>query len=357
MRELAARGIAARFDARTGWLADFAVDDGGRSIAPLHRAPWVSPEGDATEAMPPGAAPHMERLGGDFFCAPFGGREDGSPLHGWPANAAWRMREGVRESGPDALHAVLGRKVRGAELTKELTLRDGHPFVYQRHAFEGGAGSLAVANHACVSVPDGALISTSPKARWETPPDPLETDPARGRSLLAYPARGRGAAFPTADGGTVDLTTYPWGPRHEDFVAGIEAPGRAFGWTAVVRPASRDAYLSLRDPRALPMTMLWHSNGGRDYAPWNGRHTGCLGVEEGAAGHLLTTADDAPRPGALVLRPDGTAEVRHAIGALAWPTGERVARVTLAGDEVVVTGAAGAERRLPFDAGFLGGGR
>jgi hypothetical protein len=349
MSGIAAAGIRVAFDARTGLLDGFTVTDGGRDVAPLHRAPWVGTD----EGMPPDAAPLMATLGGDFFCAPFAASEGDSPLHGWPANTPWTV---VRE-GDGVLRAVLERPVFGATLVKELSVADGHPFVYQRHVFVGGQGRVTFANHANVSVRGGAHIRTSPKLRWETPMTQQESDPARGRSALVCPAQATDPrAFPGTVG-PVDLTTYPWNPRHEDFVVGIEAKGRRFGWTAVTRKGAGDLYLSLRDPRRIPMTMLWHSNGGRDYAPWSGRHRGCLGVEEGAAEHMLglSTEADLAGPGALTLRPDGIAEVRHVIGAIDWPTEETVADVAPSGDEVVIRGEGGAERRVPVRAGFLTG--
>ena len=345
---VAGSGIRFGFDARTGLLDGFEVEDGGQWVAPLHRAPWVG----TSEAMPADAAPLMATLGGDFFCAPFGTSEDGSPLHGWPANSSWSV---VLTSG-GMLRAVLDRPVMGATLLKELSVADGHPFVYQRHVFVGGEGRVPVANHANVSLRNGGLIRTSAKAAWETPKAPLEPDPARGRSMLRSPARALDPrAFPGQDG-PVDLTRYPWNPRAEDFVSGIEARGHRLGWTAVARPVEGDLYLSLRDARALPMTMLWHSNGGRDYAPWSGRHLGCLGVEEGAAAHMLGLSSEADLsgPGAVALRPDGLAEVRHVIGAIAWPSGEPVAEIRQDGDAVEIRGEGGALRRLPFRPGFLG---
>ena len=70
------------------------------------------------------------------------------------------------------------------------------------------------------------------------------------------------------------------GSGYMGYRVGIEAQGHRLGWTTVTRPEEGDLFLSLRNARRLPMTMLWHSNGGRDYAPWSGRHFGCLGVEE-----------------------------------------------------------------------------
>lgn len=347
MTDISADGIRTGFFAGTGLLDGFTVTDEGHEITPMHRAPWIG----TGETMPPGADPLMERLGGDFFCAPFATSEGDSPLHGWPPNTPWSVVANARST----LRAVLGRTVFGATLVKSLTVHDGHPFIYQRHVFIGGEGRVTAANHANVSLKNGGLIRTSEKRVWETPKSPLEADPARGRSGLTYPAQSADPRrFPGLNG-PVDLTAYPWNPKHEDFVAGLEAPGHALGWTAVTRPSEGDLYLSLRNARRLPMTMLWHSNGGRDYAPWSGRHVGCLGVEEGAAEHMLglSTEADLSGPGALTLTPDGTVEVRHVIGAIHWPTGEAVADIRVGDGAVEITGEKGAARRLPFETGFL----
>lgn len=344
MMQIAANGITLDFDATLGLLERFTVTDGGRDIAPLHIAPWVG----TGEALPPGTPPHLAKLGGDFFCAPFAASDGASPMHGWPPNSAWDV-----DMDGTGLTAVLRRKVQGAELTKQLRLRDGHPFVYQSHAFKGGNGRITAANHANISVLTGAIIRTSPKIVWETPTTPQEADPARGRSALTYPAQAQDPrTFPGIDG-PVDLTQYPWNPAHEDFVMGIEAAGHDLGWTAVTRPAEGDLYLSLRDPAEAPMTMLWHSNGGRDFAPWSGRHTGCLGVEEGAAEHMLGLSVPADLTGPGALRLGGTARIRHVIGAIDWPSGEPVSEVIVQGDGLQITGEGGTARIVPFDAGFL----
>lgn len=332
--KIAAEGITLSFDPTLGIIEGF--DAGG--IAPLHTAPWVG-----REEMPDDADPHLARLGGDFFCAPFGSREGKSPSHGWPPNSAWQAEADLAQ-----ITATLERKVFGATLTKTLTLQDGHPFVYQSHRFEGGKGEVAIANHANVSLPGGGLIQTSAKLWWETPATALEPDPKRGRSVLAYPAKGTATTFPAASG-LVDLTRFPWAPEHEDFVAGLEAPDTTLGWTAVTRLGQGDLFLSLRNADLLPMTMLWHSHGGRDYAPWSGRHRNCLGVEEGAARHMLglSTDENLRGPGALTL--GGNAERRHVIGALPWPSEEAVANITLGTDTLTVNGILGAHATVPFD--------
>jgi len=348
MTSVAAKGIRLEFDAPSGKLASFTVEDEGCQVSPLHQAPWVGTD----EKMPPDAAPLIRTLGGDFFCAPFARSEGGSALHGWPANQPWD----IVALTTDTVRACLRRPVFNATLlVKELSVRDGHPFVYQRHLFIGGEGRVPVANHANVALPHGGLIRTSAKSAWETPGEPQESDPARGRSGLCYPAQAADMnEFPGLEG-PVDLGRYPWHPRHEDFVVGIEAPGHILGWTAVTRPHEKDLFLSLRNSRQLPMTMLWHSNGGRDYAPWSGRHFGCLGVEEGAADHMLglSTEADLAGPGAITLSQTGVVDIRHVIGAISWPSGQAVGDIQTDGNNLVIQGEDGENRRIPFQSEFL----
>lgn len=343
-----ATGIRFAFTPRGGVLHDFAVEDEGTTVAPLHQAPWAEAE------VPADAPLHQRWLKGDFLSAPMGPSPDG--LHGLTANGTWT----VLPSAPGTLRAVLDGAVMGASVVKELSLTDGHPFVYQRHLFIGGMGALPVATHPMISLPNGAKLSFSRKRWWETLAEPPET--TQGRSRLAYPRRSEEPeAFPAADGTMVDLLRYPWGEAHEDVATGVEDPGSRLGWSAVVRPTEGDLILLLKNPRVLPLTILWHSNGGRDHAPWNGRHRGCLGVEDGAALPVLglssrETPDPltaAGQPTLLTLAPEGTVEVRHILGAIRWPSGQAVAGVMLEGDTLTVTGDWGAERTLPIRGGWL----
>jgi hypothetical protein len=337
---LRAQGVSLRFDPACGMLRDFEVDHGGDIIRPMHRVPW------ANETIPSGLPAHLDRMEGDFFCAPFGDGGGAAPvLHGWPANGDWRVIDD--QSGDRHLTAVLMRDVQGARLTKRLRVEDGHPFLYQTHVFEGGEGVLSAGNHAMVSLPHGGLISMSPKSAFETPSTAPEPDGGRGRSALAYPGTTTDAEmFPTNDGGTADLTRYPFRPRHEDFVVATEAAASTLGWTAIARLGTGSLFLSLRDHVLLPMTMLWHSDGGRDYAPWLGRHRACLGVEEGFAPHMLG------RPGGLAL--GARLVIRHAIGAVAWPTEERVAAIVTQSKGLRIRGERGAAMDVSFDSRHVG---
>jgi hypothetical protein len=359
---LEAIGISVEVDVELGNLSRFEVEHDGRHSAPFHRAPW------SDDKQPPEGvegAPHLARISGDFFCAPFAAADvEPAPSHGWTANAPWRLLETrAVEGGGTTATFVLDRPVMGARVLKELTLRDDHPFLYQRHIFEGGAGALPVANHAMVSLPNGGQLSFSPKRWAETPTAPLESDPARGRGVLRYPARSADLQdFPRADGGTVNLTTYPIDEGHEDFAVLVEAPDATFGWAAVVRPNEADMALMLKNPARLPLTMLWFSNGGRFYAPWNGRHRHVLGVEDGCTyslyGHSASIAPNEMNaigiPTSISLDPQGRVDVRHVIGAVPTTPGwGRVRKVRQGDDVLIVTDAAGRTLELPFDTGFL----
>ena len=356
-----ARGIRVGVDLAFGQLARIEIEREGRIVAPFHRAPWVDQDEpvEGTER-----APHLARLSGDFFCAPFGLSDvEPSPPHGWTANAPWSPDGANPFAGGVTARFTLSRTVMGARVVKELTVRDGHPFVYQRHLFEGGDGDVPVASHAMVSLPEGGRVSFSPKRWAETLDTPLEPDPTRGRSVLSYPTRSEDlTALAKADGGVADLTTYPLEEGHEDFATLVEAEGSVLGWTAVARPSSGDLALALKNPAVLPVTMLWYSNGGRFYPPWNGRHRHVLGVEDGRSfsgfGHRASISPNrfntAGIPTALRLDRDGVVEVRHVIGATPTPSGFSTVRdMRIKGSFVEVEDIDGTLLLLPFDGAFL----
>jgi hypothetical protein len=196
-------------------------------------------------------------------------------------------------------------------------------------------------------------LSFSPKRWWETPATPLESDPVRGRSLLACPAKAADPShFPLSAGGEADITRYPFASRHEDFAVGVEADGSELGWTTVAREKEGDLFISLRNPTRLPVTMLWFSNGGRDYAPWNGRHVGCLGVEEGLRG-LNDLPPAAGVPTGLALDPNGTTEVRHIIGCVPWERTGKIASLTKVEDGIEVTPSGDTAAKVHCDLAFL----
>ena len=312
-RELRSDRVSVRLYLQGGFISDLEIDG---IKAPLHCAPWIG------EALPDNTPPMLAHLRGDVFCAPFGAADvdpfDNRP-HGATANRRW-ITVDLRE---DAGHWVLDGTVNGATVHKHIWLEPGEPMVYQEHVFEGGNGCIPVAHHLMLKVNAPIELKFSPYEWIGTPPSPVETDPVMGRSLLEY-----GKTFdkleeaPLSDGGTADLSVYPALDRHEDIVMLLARRDLEKGWVTAVCRDEDWMFFAEKDVATLPGTTLWMSNGGRDYAPWNGRHTGVLGIEECCSyfhlGHKASTTanplSDLGYPTAIKLGTAKPVRIRYAFG-------------------------------------------
>ncbi len=250
---------------------------GRRTIQPFNTAPWTN-KPEAKKLIP-----LLRELRGDFFCAPFGDgpawRGEAHPPHGEPANSTWK----VTSSEPGRLTATLRTRVRPGKITKVIEARDGETNLYQTHLLEGFRGRMCLGHHAMLDFNRNGAghISTSKLRLAQVLPVPFE-NPAQG----GYSSLKEGAWFrrldsvPTADGRKTDLSRYPAREGFEDLVMLHHKDAEDFAWAAVVFPEKKFVWFSLKNPAHLASTVLWHSNGGRHYAPWNGRHRGVLGVED-----------------------------------------------------------------------------
>lgn len=271
-----------------GFIGDMLLD--GKPV-PLHRAPWLGEPLDAT------IPPVLHHLQGDFFCAPFGDADvDPSEQrpHGKTANGKWIPVALDAEKG----HWKLEGTVCGAEVHKYVWLDHDAPLVHQRHRFIGGSGCLPVGHHLMLQTHAPIHLFFSPYDWIATPPQPVETPASGGRSLLAYDRRfERLEAAPLASGEVVDLSRYPQLHDHEDIVMLRSRGDQSYAWSAALCAEEDWAWFALKNPQHLPGTVLWMSNGGRDYAPWNGRHRGVIGIEETCSYfHLGHRASQAPNP-------------------------------------------------------------
>jgi len=361
-------GLRFEFNRNGGNITNLVIERGdGQSVMPLHAAPWTK-----DQSRLPDDIDRVERqLAGDFFCAPFGGHE-GLPIHGWTANGSWVPKTTEQITDDDGSESIPGKTkaitqatyvleqpVFGAQVTKRFTLVADHPFLYQSHRFSGGAGSLPIAHHAMVHVPGGARLSFSKKQFGATPTSPLETDPARGHSALSYPQR-----FPDlrstllADGTTADAGRYPFchGHGHEDMVVLAEENATTIGWSAALARQDGFLFFAIKDARALPETLLWMSNGGRNYAPWSGRHTAVLGIEE-AATACHDRGDFGSAPGlskhglacGLNLYSGTDHDIRYGFGAIPVPEGwSEIADIQVQSHHLILLDVGGDSLTLPF---------
>lgn len=340
-------------DPALGNLRSLIFQHNSCTLEPLHTAPWVDAPDDH---LPDDLIPIERRLAGEFFCAPFGTSDvETAPAHGWSANSQWDL---VSQTG-GGLHLSLAQRVMGAHIAKRLWLSPDAPLLYQKHTISGGRGLLTVAHHPMILLAAGGRFFCSDKRAVLTPDKALEP----GRNRLAVAARATDlTSVPAADGARVDLSRLPIGDAHEDFVTLVEARLGGLGWSAILRAAEDDIVFFLKDPSVLPVTMLWHSNGGRDYSPWDGRHRGVLGVEDGcaagASGHAAAAGANPVAaegvPTVLTLAAGRDHVVPHVIGAIPRPQGWiRVEDIQIKDAALVITGDSGSQITLPFDPAFF----
>jgi hypothetical protein len=339
MIRLAHGDAVAEIDPEVGNIPRWRV--GGRY--PLHAAPWrEEPEVQEDPEM----SPVNRRLAGDFLCMPFGFDDvNGGPIHGPTANAPWDVIE------QDVAHATLRLepKVWGATVTKRVQLVG--EALLQTHTIEGGAGDITLAHHPMVRMAEGGRLSFSPKRAVMTDPTPQY----EGHNLWSLNQLRGDMHLDCEDGSLWDMRDYPAGHAVEDFAILVEARGATLGWTVAMRNAENDMIVVLKDPTILPVTMFWISNGGRDFSPWNSRHTGVLGIEDGcAAGAVgLRAAQGDNRikefgvPTTISLGERHV--IPHAILSLPRPPGwSEVTRVTLHDDTLTLRDITGDEIAVPF---------
>jgi hypothetical protein len=356
--------VAAFVTETGGHLAPVTFDRRDRGIQPFSVAPWAMEETD------PSLPTILKVLRGDFFCLPFGGnsttfRGEKHPIHGETANARWRFVSLDRLPDRTQLHLRLRTRTRSGQVDKFIAVANDHDAVYQRHVISGMRGPISLGHHAMLAFPDeggAGVISTSRFIFGQVAPKPVEQAENRGYSMLKP-----GAVFkslkrvPTVTGGLADLTRYPARRGFEDIVLLAADPKLDFAWTAVTFPKQRYVWFALKDPKKLPSTLFWISNGGRHYPPWNGRHVNVMGLEE-VCSYFHYGLAESVKPNPLSKRGirthvnlDGAAAtVNYIMGTVAIPRGfDRVADIAAQGDQLILTAASGARVRSPVDVTFL----
>ncbi|MSU23176.1 MAG: hypothetical protein EXS32_05050 [Opitutus sp.] len=339
---------------------------GKKTVTPYAVAPW------AEEAVAPGLPAILRALRGDFFCAPFGGnatpwRGEQHPVHGETANANWRL-EAFEKSGPRVtLQASLATKVRRGRVDKFISLVAGQTAVYSRHVLSGSRGPMNLGHHAMLkfpAAPGSGAVSTSRFVRGQVFPGAFEQAENFGYQALQPGAHFRSLArVPLLAGGSADLTRYPARKGFEDLVMLTADAKLPFAWTAVAFPGEGHVWFALRDPRVLRHTIFWWSNGGRHYAPWNGRHAAVLGLEE-VTSYFHTGLAESVKPNplsrrghptTLTLHPKKPTTVNYIMAVAAIPKGfDRVKEIRAVSGGVELVAESGKRARAAVALDFLG---
>jgi len=348
-----------------GHVAPVTFDREGGRFAPMSVAPWAQEPIDS--ALPA----CVRTLRGDFFCMPFGGNatpfgSEEYPPHGETANRRWTFKSLAQARGCTTLHLSMETTVRRGRVDKRISLVDGHDAVYSRHSISGISGPMSLGHHAMLKFPEDSgsgLISVSPFRIGQVYPEPVERPESGGDSCLLPGARFHSLdEVPTTFGGNTDLSRYPARRGYEDVVMLVNEPASPFAWTAVSFPSRGYVWFALKNPQVLRQTLFWFSNGGRHYAPWNGRHVDVLGVEEltsfffaGLAESVRPNAISAAGyPTSLDLDPNKTLEVNYIMAAARIPAAfGHVTEITPVPDGVVLHSCTAQSVHAKVDLTFL----
>ena len=351
-----------------GHLAPVTFQTPRGPVQPFAVAPWLG------ASLAAGTPPVLRPLRGDFFCLPFGAnakpwRGKQQPVHGESAGARWKSARIEKSDGATALVAELSPTLLPGRIVKHIGLRVGETNLYCRHELSGFSGPMSFGHHALLKFPAGttARLAFSPWHHGQVSPLPFE-DPAQG----GYCALKTGARFTNlqrvslATGGTTDLTRYPAREGFEDLVMLCSRARRGLAWSAATVSAGagqpRYVWFALKNPRVLASTLLWHSNGGRTYPPWSGRHRRVLGVEEVTSYFHFGLAESAQPnplsargvPTVLQLTPKTPTVVDYVMGvAVPGPRFDHVRTIEFGQHEIILVAASGTTHRHPVDLAFF----
>jgi hypothetical protein len=348
-----------------GHLAPVRFRLGRKIVEPFSVAPW------AEEKLPVETPGVLRALRGDFFCAPFGGnakpyRGEAHPPHGEAASKPWRFESLDKNEAGTELRLSLATKVRRGRIDKLVRLRTNETVIYCRHVLSGMKGAMSIGQHAMLKFPDepgAGRISTSPIKFGQVVPADFE-EPTKGgyTSLKPEAVFSRLDRIPSRDGGYADLSRYPARPGFEDLVMIVHEARPDFAWTAVTFPEQGYVWFSLKDPRVLRSEVLWISNRGRHYAPWNGRHANVMGLEDVTAYFHYGLEESAKAnpvnrrgfPTAVTLDPAHPLSVSYIMGVAAIPRRfERVNTITTENGAIRLFSDGGPSVKVPLDLNFL----
>lgn len=348
-----------------GHLAPVTFRTSVGDIQPFSIAPW------SEEPLPADTPDLLKTLRGDFFCAPFGGngtpwRGEQHPPHGETASSKWQSPQiSSPAPGVHRFEATRPQTVRPGTAHKQLELRDGETNIYLRHTLSGMSGPMCLGHHAMIKCPDGepGHIGLSPYRAGQVFPDQFE-DPTIG----GYSALKQGAKFkdlrevPLISGAPTNVTRYPARDGFEDLVMVTARDRQTPAWSTISFPDQGYLWFSLRDVNVLKSTVLWMSNGGRHYAPWNGRHRRVIGIEDVTSNfhHGLAESarpndrSQAGHPTTLRLNPKKPTVVNYIMGIVPIPKNfDCVKTIRFKTGQITLVAHSGATVDHPVDSSFL----
>jgi hypothetical protein len=253
----------------------------GRQVAPLQIAPWGNEPGGENL---PGI---LRRLRGEWPCVPFGSDADRAPMGDWPGSHS----ASTVDSFPHGFGAnnnwtfVEG----GTGIALSIAYPDDHPIASLERRVTPDANAAALDFELVINVRQDCELPLGlhPCFRLPAKPGAMHIEVGADVSGATFPiATDASSIFqqdqflphwndvPLLDGSRLDVSRLPLPHNTEELVQLIDMPGHAALWN------SAEGYrVRLKWNRDhFPSALLWFTNRGRTFAPWNGRHL-ALGLE------------------------------------------------------------------------------
>lgn len=262
--------------------ADFNIN--GKKVNPYFIAPWWDEGYEDLLGLPDYA------LRGIFFCFPFGLAEkpapDGRPVfHGQPAGDQWDFVGVEKTDDSETLTLHMDVTQENCQIEKKVTIKNGHNVLYLSDTIDGAVGKYPVGYHPTLRTPTepgSAIVKISDGYEAWTSPTHMEDFSKCGYSCLGYDHKiVDETKVPTVYGVDVDVTRHPFIRGFDDIYSYFHKDTNDFEFATLLVPSEGYLYFQIKDPKVFPSSMVWTSNSGRHYAPWNSRVEGCVEISAG----------------------------------------------------------------------------
>lgn len=231
----------------------------------------------------------LKLLRGNFFCSPFGINDklyEGKkhPIHGQTCNDNWDFIEIIDANHQKEINLKMDLSNNSGKVIKSVKISNDEPIIYENNIVSGFEGKIVPGYHPTINLPEklfSAYLDISKPITGFTLPFPGENPEKGGYSLLKSGIQINDISkVPDVYGNNINLNKCPISKGFEDYALFINDPSKDFTYTAVSFPEEGYLYFQLKNPKVFSNTFFWMSNGGRHYAPWNGRVSSVIGLEE-----------------------------------------------------------------------------
>lgn len=286
--------------AKGGMLGGVALKRGDRQVRPFYEPSWI---GNATHQQPE----LLNHMRSEFPCIPFG-----VPYAPEAVVESWQESLTRPVAEPEALLGWSDDLLHGYGCVTDWTLVQQTESEIEIELEYPAASPIARLVRVVRADPKSPAIDFSltiearkkthrpiglhPNLALPSLAGAFHIDPGAFRFGVVHPAgpepgvsRAKPAAFfdrldqvPLRDGGTAEFDRFPFPEDTEEIIqlCGVD------GSVILTDNESRVVYRLCWDASVLPSLLLWISNRGRSYSPWNSRNL-CLGVEPVASAFEL----------------------------------------------------------------------